>query len=48
LIKDAVYEPARRFQSANQFKKLPNGKWTPCREGEIGEDKTWLDFEDQN
>lgn len=47
LVRDAVYEPVRRLQLAKQFRKLPNGKWTPCREGEQGEDKTWLDFKDQ-
>lgn len=33
LVRDAVYEPVRRLQLAKQFRKLPNGKWTPCREG---------------
>lgn len=47
LIKDAVYEPARRLQTANKFRKLNSGKWTPCREGEEGEPKTWMDFKDQ-
>ena len=47
LVRDAVYEPVRRLQLANQFRKLPNGKWTPCREGEQGENKSWLDFKDQ-
>ena len=36
LIRDAVYEPVRRLQLAKQFRKLPSGKWTPCREGEAG------------
>lgn len=36
LVRDAVYEPVRRLQLAKQFRKLPNGKWTPCREGEVG------------
>ena len=31
LVRDAVYEPVRRLQLAKQFRKLPNGKWTPCR-----------------
>jgi SpoVK/Ycf46/Vps4 family AAA+-type ATPase len=31
---------------AKQFRKLPNGKWTPCREGETGENKSWLDFKE--
>ena len=47
MVRDAVYEPVRRLQLAKQFRKLPNGKWTPCREGEQGENKTWLDFKDQ-
>jgi SpoVK/Ycf46/Vps4 family AAA+-type ATPase len=48
LIRDAVYEPVRRLQLATQFRKLGNGKWTPCREGEVGEPKSWLDFKDQS
>jgi len=36
LVRDAVYEPVRRLQLAKQFRKLSNGKWTPCREGEQG------------
>lgn len=47
LIRDAVYEPVRRLQLAQKFRKLGNGKWTPCREGEDGEPKSWLDFKDQ-
>lgn len=47
LVRDAVYEPVRRLQLAKQFRKLPNGKWTPCREGEQGENKSWTDFKDQ-
>jgi len=31
LVRDAVYEPVRRLQLAKKFKKLNNGKWTPCR-----------------
>jgi len=48
LIRDAVYEPVRRLQLAKKFRKLQNGKWTPCREGEEGEPKSWLDFKDQS
>ena len=49
LIKDAVYQPMRIFQKADRFKKLSNGKWKPCKEGQQGgEAKTWLDFEDEN
>ena len=33
FIRDAVYEPVRRLQLAKQFRKLSNGKYTPCREG---------------
>jgi vacuolar protein-sorting-associated protein 4 len=47
LVRDAVYEPVRRLQMAKLFRKLQNGKWTPCREGEAGENKSWLDFKDQ-
>lgn len=36
LVRDAVYEPVRRLQLAKKFRKLSNGKWTPCREGEDG------------
>lgn len=48
LVRDAVYEPVRRLQLAKQFRKLQNGKWTPCREGEQGENRSWLDFKDQS
>lgn len=48
LVRDAVYEPVRRLQLAKEFRKLPNGKWTPCREGEHGEPKSWVDFKDQS
>lgn len=27
---------------------MQNGKYTPCREGEQGENKSWLDFKDQS
>lgn len=37
----------RRLQLASKFRKLGNGKWTPCREGEDGEPKSWMDFKDQ-
>lgn len=45
-MRDAVYEPVRRLQLAKQFRKLPTGKYTPCREGEQGEAKNWLDFKE--
>jgi vacuolar protein-sorting-associated protein 4 len=48
LVRDAVYEPVRRLQLAKKFRRLQNGKWTPCREGEEGEPKTWTDFKDQS
>jgi len=48
LVRDAVYEPVRRLQLATKFKKLNNGKYMPCREGEEGEAKSWLDFKDQS
>lgn len=48
LVRDAVYEPVRRLQLAKQFRKLPNGKYTPCKECEPGENKSWLDFKDQS
>ena len=31
LVRDAVYEPVRRLQTAKKFKKLPNGKYMPCK-----------------
>lgn len=33
LVRDAVLEPIRRIQRAKKFRKLGNGKWTPCRQG---------------
>ena len=48
LVRDAVYEPVRRLQTAKKFRKLPNGKYTPCKEGEDGEAMSWLDFKDQS
>jgi vacuolar protein-sorting-associated protein 4 len=48
LIKDAVYEPVRRLQTARKFRQVGAGKWTPCREGEEGENKTWMDFKQQS
>jgi len=36
LTRDAVYEPVRRLQLAKKFRKLQNGKYTPCKEGEEG------------
>ena len=48
LVRDAVYEPVRRLQTAKKFRKLPNGKYTPCKEGEDGENMSWLDFKDQS
>ena len=47
LVRDAVYEPVRRLQLATKFRKLQSGKWTPCREGEDGQPKTWTDFKNQ-
>ena len=48
LVRDAVYEPVRRLQLAKFFRRTQQGKWTPCREGEQGEPKSWLDFKDQS
>ena len=48
LVRDAIYEPVRRLQLAKQFRRTQQGKWTPCREGEQGEPKSWLDFKDQS
>lgn len=35
LVRDAVYEPVRRLQTATKF-KLVDGKYVPCRPGEDG------------
>ena len=43
LVRDAVYEPVRRLQTAKKF-KMVNGKHVPCREGEDGEPGNWMDF----
>jgi len=43
LVRDAVYEPVRRLQTAKKFKEI-NGKFTPCREGEDGVEGSWLNF----
>lgn len=32
LVRDAVYQPVRRFQTATKF-KLVNGKYMPCEPG---------------
>lgn len=44
LIRDAVYEPVRRLQSATKFKDAGNGKFTPCRPNEDGKPGNWMDF----
>ncbi len=42
LVRDAIYEPVRRLQSATEFKEM-NGRFLPCREGEKGDVKgTWV------
>ena len=43
LVRDAVYEPVRRFQTATKFKEV-NGKMTPCKPGEDGVDGNWMTF----
>ena len=43
LVRDAVYEPVRRLQSATKFKKVGD-KYIPCREGEDGEAGDWMSF----
>lgn len=43
LVRDAVYEPVRRLQTATKFKKVGN-KFTPCKPGEEGQSGSWLDF----
>ena len=42
LVRDAIYEPVRRLQSATEFKEI-DGRYFPCREGEKGALKgTWV------
>lgn len=43
LVRDAVYEPVRRLQTATKF-KLVDGKYMPCRAGEDGEPGNWMQF----
>jgi len=38
LVKDAVYEPLRKLQTAKKFKKVKNGKLLPVGEHEFGPD----------
>ncbi|CAK68097.1 unnamed protein product (macronuclear) [Paramecium tetraurelia] len=47
LVRDAVYEPVRKLQSAKKFKQIPvNGqlKWTPVAENEDGTPKTFMEL----
>ena len=44
LVRDAIYEPVRRLQSATEFKQV-DGKYLPCKVGEKGTVKgTWIDL----
>ena len=43
LVRDAVYEPVRRLQSATKFKEV-NGKYVPCRPNEDGVAGNWMNF----
>ena len=43
LVRDAVYEPVRRLQTATKFKQV-DGKFVPCRPGEDGQPGNWMDF----
>jgi vacuolar protein-sorting-associated protein 4 len=43
LVRDAVYEPVRRLQTATKFKQV-DGKYVPCRPGEDGEPGNWMSF----
>lgn len=43
LVRDAVYEPVRRLQTATKFKEV-NGKFVPCRPEEDGKPGNWMDF----
>lgn len=44
LVRDAVYEPVRRFQTATHFKQV-KGKMTPCKPGEQGSVQgNWMSF----
>lgn len=43
LVRDAVYEPVRRLQTATKFKQVGD-KYVPCRPGEDGEPGNWMNF----
>jgi vacuolar protein-sorting-associated protein 4 len=43
LIRDSVFEPVRRLQTATRFKKI-NGKFVPCRPDENGQEGKWTEF----
>lgn len=43
MVRDAVYEPVRRLQSATKFKKVGD-KYFPCRKEEDGEPGDWMSF----
>ncbi len=43
LVRDAVYEPVRRLQTATKFKQV-DGKYVPCRTNEEGEPGNWMQY----
>ncbi|KAH3672727.1 hypothetical protein WICMUC_004133 [Wickerhamomyces mucosus] len=46
LVKDALMEPIRKIQSSTHFKKLNNGKLTPCSPGaENAIEMNWMQIE---
>lgn len=45
VVRDGIMEPIRMVQHAEKFKKLPNGKYTPCSPMDPkGEKIKWMDL----
>lgn len=45
VVRDGIMEPIRMVQHAEKFKKLPNGKYTPCSPMDpAGEKIKWMDL----
>jgi len=46
IVRDALMQPVRMVQSATHFKKLDNGKLTPCSPGESNaKEMNWMDID---
>jgi len=46
IVRDALMQPVRMVQSATHFKKLNNGKLTPCSPGEPdAKEMNWMDID---